>query len=98
MICQGPEIGPQFAEVMFDMMAGYSKVKNLCFWGAAIGDGGLLALSDLLQASAPLERGAFPFPSLRDYFRASNPRRCASRFCALLRCSLPGASGSKGPN
>lgn len=33
------------------MLAGYSKVKNLCFWGTSIGDGGLYALADLLQVS-----------------------------------------------
>ena len=62
-ICQGPDIGAQFAEVMCDMLAGYSKVKNLCFWGAAIGDGGLLALADLLQASPkhpPFPPSPFP--------------------------------------
>lgn len=33
----------------FDLLAGYNKVKNVCFWGAHVGDEGLLALADLLQ-------------------------------------------------
>eukprot|EP00873_Tetraselmis_striata_P015127 jgi/Tetstr1/435391/TSEL_002648.t1 len=50
LIFQGPAVTPSFAAMAFDLLAGYNKVKNVCFWGAHVGDEGLLALADLLQS------------------------------------------------
>lgn len=49
LIFQGPAVTPNFAAMAFDLLAGYNKIKNVCFWGGHVGDQGLLALADLLQ-------------------------------------------------
>ncbi|KAK3276359.1 hypothetical protein CYMTET_15560 [Cymbomonas tetramitiformis] len=45
------ELGAQGMRAVMDMLAGYSKLKNLCLWRCRLGNAGVAAICDYLRGS-----------------------------------------------